>query len=78
MRSLQRLNKTHFNPKESDMKTVSIGRFKEDGTFTVVCTLTNNGGHIHPVAFEALGESTALALAVHLGREETIIMEQGK
>ena len=59
------------------MKTVSIGKFKED-VFTVVCTLNNNGGLMHPVAFEALVESTALALAVHLGREETVIMEQGK
>jgi len=60
------------------MKTVSIGRFKEDGTFTVVCTLTNNGGHMPPAAFEALVENTALALAVHLGRERTVIKEQGK
>ena len=59
------------------MKTVSIGRFKED-VFTVVCTLTNNGGDMPPVAFEALVESTALALAVHLGQFETVIMEQGK
>jgi len=44
----------------------------------VVCTMTNNGGHIHPVAFEALVESTALALAMHLGQERTVIMEQGK
>ena len=60
------------------MKTVSIGRFKEDGTFTVVCTLTNNGGHMPEPVFEALVESTALALAVHLGQERTVIKEQGK
>ena len=60
------------------MKTVSIGKFNKEDVFTVVCTLTNNGGLMHPVAFEALVESTALALAVHLGREETVIMEQGK
>jgi len=31
-----------------------------------------------PAAFEALVESTALALAVHLGQERTVIKEQGK
>lgn len=78
MRSLQRLNKTYFNPKESDMRTVSIGKFKEDGTLQVVCTLNNNDGLVPPAAFEAIVESTALALAVHLGQERTVIMEQGK
>jgi len=58
------------------MKTVSIGIFNKEDVFITVCTLTNNGGHIHPVAFEILVENTALALAVHLGREKTIIKEQ--
>ena len=60
------------------MKTVSIGKFKEDGTFTVVCTLTNNGGLMPPAAFEALVERTALGLSAHLGEWEIVIMEQGK
>ena len=60
------------------MRTVSIGKFKEDGTFTVVCTLTNNGGLMPPAAFEALVERTALGLSAHLGEWETVIMEQGK
>ena len=60
------------------MRTVSIGKFKEDGTFTVVCTLTNNGGLMPPAAFEALVERTALGLSAHLGEWETAIMEQGK
>ena len=59
------------------MKTVSIGKFKEDGTFTVVCTLTN-GGHMPEPVFEALVERTALGLSAHLGEWETVIMEQGK
>ena len=60
------------------MKTVSIGIFNKEDVFITVCTLTNNGGHMPPAAFEALVESTALALAVHLGQERTVIMEQGK
>ena len=59
------------------MKTVSIGIFNKEDVFITVCTLTNDG-LIHPVAFEALVESTALALAVHLGQERTVIMEQEK
>jgi len=58
------------------MKTVSIGKFKEDGTVQVVCTLNNNDGLVPPAAFEAIVESTALALAVHLGEWETVIMER--
>lgn len=58
------------------MKTVSIGRFKEDGTLQVVCTLNNNGGLIPPAAFEALVERTALGLSAHLGEWETVIMER--
>ena len=57
------------------MKTVSIGIFNKEDVFTAVCTLTNDG-LIHPVAFEILVETTALALAVHLGREKTVIKEQ--
>jgi hypothetical protein len=60
------------------MKTVSIGIFNKEDVFITVCTLTNHDGLIHPVAFEALVESTALALAAHLGRERTVIKEQGK
>ena len=59
------------------MKTVSIGKFKED-VFMVVCTLTNNGGHMPEPVFEALVERTALGLSAHLGEWETVIMEQGK
>lgn len=58
------------------MKTVSIGKFKEDGTFTVVCTLNNNDGLMPPAAFETLVERTALGLSAHLGEWETVIMER--
>lgn len=58
------------------MKTVSIGVFNKEDVFTVVCTLNNNDGLIPPAAFEAIVESTALALAVHLGQRETFVMER--
>ena len=58
------------------MKTVSIGKFKEDGTFIVVCTLNNNGGLVPEPVFEALVERTALGLSAHLGEWETVIMER--
>lgn len=58
------------------MKTVSIGVFNKEDVFTVVCTLNNNNGLVPPAAFEAIVESTALALAVHLGQQETFVMER--
>ena len=60
------------------MKTVSIGKFNKEDVFTVVCTLTNNGGLMPEPVFEALVERTALGLSAHLGEWETVIMEQGK
>ncbi len=58
------------------MRTVSIGKFKEGGTFQVVCTLNNNDGLMPPAAFEEFVERAAIGLSAHLGEWETVIMER--
>ena len=61
-------------PKE--MKTVSIGFFREDGDFAVLATLNNNDANLTEDVFMALVGEVASTLCSKLVREVQVLERQ--